>query len=53
MNDIAIKKRLSRAKEKARNDLTKNGYKIIISDNNIFCFLAVKKRNKNGESSGG
>ncbi len=44
MNDIAIKKRLSRAKEKARNDLAKNGYKIILSDNNIFCFLAVRKK---------
>ncbi len=44
MNDFAIKKRLTRAKEKAKIDLAKNGYKIILSDNKIFCFLAVRKK---------
>jgi len=43
MSDPSIKRRLTRAKEKAMKDLSRIGYKIVPSDNSTFCICGVRK----------
>lgn len=40
MPDESIKKRMSRAKRRACDDLRSLGYKIVLSDNNPVCLVA-------------
>lgn len=44
MTDLAVKKRIARAKTRAVNILITTGYKIVPSDNSTFCILAVRKK---------
>lgn len=44
MSDLAIKKRLERAKKRAIEYFIKTGYKIIESNNKNFCFIATRKK---------
>jgi len=44
MTDVAVKKRLARAKAQAIDHFLRTGYSIIRSDNGIFCFIASRRR---------
>jgi len=44
MPEEAIKKRLARAKAQAIDHFLKTGYKIVRSDNGVFCFIASRRR---------
>jgi len=43
MSDEAIKQQIRRAKKAAIEKCRDMGYKTIISDNSLFCFLAVRR----------
>jgi hypothetical protein len=42
MPDFPIKKRLARAKAKARADLEADGFDVIVSDNRPICLVAIR-----------
>jgi hypothetical protein len=42
MPDFPIKKRLARAKAKARADLEADGFEVIVSDNRPICLVAIQ-----------
>jgi len=44
MSEEAIKKRLTRAKQKAIEHFEAIGYRIVKSDNATFCFIAGRRR---------
>ena len=43
MTDVAVKRRMARAKDFAIKKFEDMGYKIIPSDNSLFCFIAIRK----------
>jgi len=44
MSEEAIKQRINYAKSRAIKNLEETKHKIIPSDNSVFCFLAVRKK---------
>ena len=44
MGEETIKRRMRRAKERASEILENTGYKIIPSDNSVFCILGVRQK---------
>ena len=43
MTDAALKRRMDRAKEKARKDLSYKGFKIVHSNNRPVCLVAINR----------
>jgi len=43
MSDLAIKKRMERAKQKAEGDLRSFGYEVIVANNRPICLVALRE----------